>query len=163
MYMWSYSLDDIWFHLHLQNDQCVTQSDTTMRGTCMTQDSCTSRGGTADGNCASGKPKNRSKFGLNILKSCFFCCRIWCLLHVHPIHLWWNGYPELHIFAGEKADIIHGSYEHFYQQAFIKQIYTFFRTRVSPPLLPLWRTVSSHSAGFVKVMGDLTKALSGNF
>ena len=36
------------------NDQCVTQSDTAMRGTCLTSEDCNSKGGTADGNCAAG-------------------------------------------------------------------------------------------------------------
>merc|ERR1712165_205550 len=36
------------------NDQCTTKSDTTMKGTCLAESECTSRGGTVDGNCAAG-------------------------------------------------------------------------------------------------------------
>merc|ERR1711971_829098 len=36
------------------NDQCTAKSDTTMYGTCYTVSECTSKGGTADGNCAAG-------------------------------------------------------------------------------------------------------------
>jgi len=36
------------------NDQCTAKSDTTMYGTCYTESECTSKGGSADGNCAAG-------------------------------------------------------------------------------------------------------------
>ncbi|TRY62083.1 hypothetical protein TCAL_01453, partial [Tigriopus californicus] len=40
--------------VRFSNDQCITQSDRTMRGTCLSQLNCQERGGSADGNCASG-------------------------------------------------------------------------------------------------------------
>ncbi|TRY61649.1 hypothetical protein TCAL_16273, partial [Tigriopus californicus] len=36
------------------NEQCISRSDPTMRGTCFSQINCQERGGTPDGNCASG-------------------------------------------------------------------------------------------------------------
>ena len=36
------------------DSQCTAKSDTTMYGTCYTISECTSKGGTADGNCAAG-------------------------------------------------------------------------------------------------------------
>ena len=43
------------------NDECTTALDANVKGICMNSDECTTRGGTSDGNCASG-------FGT--------CCRI---------------------------------------------------------------------------------------
>lgn len=37
-----------------ENSQCTAVSDTTMKGSCMSTTDCSSNGGTADGNCASG-------------------------------------------------------------------------------------------------------------
>eukprot|EP00095_Tigriopus_kingsejongensis_P003718 maker-scaffold617_size123379-snap-gene-0.17 protein:Tk03718 transcript:maker-scaffold617_size123379-snap-gene-0.17-mRNA-1 annotation:"hypothetical protein DAPPUDRAFT_313164" len=37
-----------------KNDGCVTLSDSTATGTCQSAQECTSQGGSADGNCASG-------------------------------------------------------------------------------------------------------------
>merc|ERR1719483_782169 len=36
------------------NDQCTSGSSNAIQGTCFTEDECRSKGGNADGNCASG-------------------------------------------------------------------------------------------------------------
>ena len=36
------------------NDECTTALDANVKGICMNSDECTTRGGTSDGNCASG-------------------------------------------------------------------------------------------------------------
>ena len=47
--------DDLFNNLIFFFDsQCTAKSDTTMYGTCYTVSECTSKGGTADGNCAAG-------------------------------------------------------------------------------------------------------------
>ena len=43
------------------NEECTTALDVNVKGICMNSDECTTRGGTSDGNCASG-------FGI--------CCRV---------------------------------------------------------------------------------------
>ena len=43
------------------NEECTTALDSNVKGICMNSDECTTRGGTSDGNCASG-------FGI--------CCRV---------------------------------------------------------------------------------------
>merc|ERR1711956_113865 len=40
--------------VNFPNDQCTAKSDNTLYGTCYTALECTSKGGTADGNCAAG-------------------------------------------------------------------------------------------------------------
>jgi len=40
--------------VNFPNDQCTAKSDTSVYGTCYTASECTSKGGTADGNCAAG-------------------------------------------------------------------------------------------------------------
>merc|ERR1712008_359216 len=40
--------------VNFPNDQCTAKSDNTLYGTCYTASECTSKGGTADGNCAAG-------------------------------------------------------------------------------------------------------------
>ena len=42
------------FFTLFQHSQCVTQSDNTIRGTCMSSTDCDSKSGVADGTCASG-------------------------------------------------------------------------------------------------------------
>ena len=36
------------------NDECTTALDVNVKGICMNSDECTTKGGTSDGNCASG-------------------------------------------------------------------------------------------------------------
>ena len=43
------------------NEECTTGKDNSVKGICMNSDECTQKGGTSDGNCASG-------FGM--------CCKI---------------------------------------------------------------------------------------
>jgi len=40
--------------VNFPNDQCTAKSDNTLYGTCYTASECTSKGGSADGNCAAG-------------------------------------------------------------------------------------------------------------